>query len=251
MIGLIAAAIVMSVAPLSRAEPVHDLYRQGHACYERGQYAEASAAYERVIQQGFHNGYVYYNLGNAYFKQRQLGKAILAYERAQRLMPRDRDVRANLEVANLLTVDKLQAPASWIGFAFVSRLYQWVSVNEAVLTASILYLLLGLIVSLAILTDGLRVRRLLRIAGIAALAGLLVFGTIAGVKVYEQASISRAIILTAQADARSGPGPAYDLLFSLHEGAKVTVLEQRGAWVRIALPDGKGGWIEQDTMGVI
>lgn len=251
LVMLIVATIVMGFTPVSLGEHVDDLYRQGNKLYEQGQYAGASTVYERIIQNGFHNGYVYYNLGNAYFKQQQLGKAILAYERARRLMPRDPDVRANLEVANLLTIDKLQASTPWIGFALVFRVYQLLGVNEATLTASMLYLFLGVIVSIYILADGPGLRRMLRIMGTVTLAGLLVFGTIAAVKVYEQASIHRAIILVPQADARSGPGPSYDLLFSLHEGTKVTILEQRGAWIRITLPDGKGGWVEQGMIGVI
>ncbi|MBI4551335.1 MAG: tetratricopeptide repeat protein [Candidatus Latescibacteria bacterium] len=248
---IVVSIVVMGAVPGSVGERVDDLYRQGNAFYEQGEYAKASAAYERIIQQGFHNGYVYYNLGNAYFKQQQLGKAILSYERARRLMPRDPDVWANLEIANLMTIDKLQPPSPWIGFVLVLRVYQWLNVNEAISTASTLYLLLGVIVSLAILTERPGLRRVLRMMGMIVVAGLLVFGTIAGAKVYEQASVSRAIVLATQADARSGPGPSYDLLFSLHEGANVTVLEQRGAWVRIALPDGKGGWMEQIAVGVI
>jgi len=38
-------------------------------------------------------------LGNVFFKQGQIGRAIVNYERAQRLLPHDSDVRANLQYA--------------------------------------------------------------------------------------------------------------------------------------------------------
>ena len=37
--------------------------------YEAGQFEQAAAGYEAIIEAGVRNSDVYYNLGNAYFKQ--------------------------------------------------------------------------------------------------------------------------------------------------------------------------------------
>ncbi|NJN94350.1 MAG: tetratricopeptide repeat protein [Anaerolineales bacterium] len=78
--------------------------------YEAGDYAEASAIYEAILDSGLSHSSVYYNLGNAYFKQGDLGRAILNYRRAQSLDPRDGDIAVNLSIARAQTVDKLEAP---------------------------------------------------------------------------------------------------------------------------------------------
>jgi tetratricopeptide (TPR) repeat protein len=82
------------------------LYNRAGRAYEAEQYEEAVALYEAIAKRRIRAGRVYYNLGNAYFKAGQLGKAILSYERARRLLPRDEDIEANLGFVRLLKVDK-------------------------------------------------------------------------------------------------------------------------------------------------
>ncbi len=110
-----------------------ELYRQGNLLYEGGKYAEASRTYERIIVRGLRNGHVYYNLGNAYYKQDQIGRAILAYERASRLIPRDGDLKNNLELANERTVDQIAGDVPWFGRQALDS----VTMNEATVAASI------------------------------------------------------------------------------------------------------------------
>ncbi len=52
--------------------------------------------------------------------------------------------------------------------------------------------------------------------------------------------------------AKSSPssGSAKDL-FILHEGTKVTILDQVGSWNNIQLADGRQGWIQSDDMEII
>lgn len=232
-------------------EAVSELYRQGNAFYERGQYAEASRTYERIIEQGFYNGYIYYNLGNAYFKQEKLGKAILAYERALRLMPREPDVQANLEIANLRITDKIQTPAPWIGEALVRRIYGAVTVNEATLGVSGLFgLLIALVIVRMCSSHPDRRRRLM--TWCVALSGMLLLaGAFAGFKIRDHLVRDEAIILVDAFEVRSGPGTQYNEVFELHEGTKVRIIEQRGTWMRIALSDGKNGWIQEEALEVI
>ena len=67
--------------------------------YKEGRYAEAAKGYKDILNQGIESGNLYYNLGNSYFKLGNLGSAILNYVRAKRLIPRDSDLRLNLNLA--------------------------------------------------------------------------------------------------------------------------------------------------------
>ena len=71
---------------------------QGDSAYINKEYDQAIEIYEALLQQG-ESGEVYYNLGNAYFKQDELGRAILNYERALLLQPGNADISANLDIA--------------------------------------------------------------------------------------------------------------------------------------------------------
>lgn len=244
---LIAALCVVTACGNEADSPIVDLYRQGNGFYEREQYSEASRIYERILQLGFEHGSVYYNLGNAYFKQQETGRAILAYERAARLRPRDRDIRTNLEIANLRTVDRIQTGDPWVG----ERLLKSFTVDEATLGVSIPGLVLLLLcIGFVLAKSNTARRRIYRLGAVSAVI-LLLTGTVAGVRFYDHFWTIEAIILDQESPARSGPGENYDPLFSLHEGTKVSIVEQRSGWKRVLLPDGKEGWISRESLSII
>lgn len=67
--------------------------------FKSGDFAGAAAAYEKLLTTEGPRASVYYNLGNSYQQLKQYGPAILAYERARLLTPRDPDLLANLALA--------------------------------------------------------------------------------------------------------------------------------------------------------
>ena len=89
------------------------LFSQANTYYAEGNYAEAAAQYEQIIastSDEISSDYamVYYNLGNAYFKQGELAQSILAYERALRLQPSLKDAKHNLQFAQSRIVDNIE-----------------------------------------------------------------------------------------------------------------------------------------------
>ena len=72
---------------------------QADSVYRKKNYKAAAELYEKIIKEKGVSVTAYYNLGNAYFRQKEYAKAILNYERALRLAPSDEDVRFNLAVA--------------------------------------------------------------------------------------------------------------------------------------------------------
>ena len=71
---------------------IEPFFIQGNTHYQNGQYREAIESYESVLQAGFTSPELYYNLGNAYFKLDERGKAVLYFEKAKKLAPRDADI---------------------------------------------------------------------------------------------------------------------------------------------------------------
>src|SRR5258706_2151249 len=82
-------------------------FNQANQLYRDAQYEKASQLYEQVSKNGYESPALYYNLGNCYFKLHNLRAAVLSYERARRLAPRDEDISYNLRLANLRVVDKI------------------------------------------------------------------------------------------------------------------------------------------------
>jgi len=101
---------ILFFLPEARAdiESATALFQKGNESYEEGNFDQAIEEYQKVLDQGIRNSKVFYNLGNAYFRKNQLGKAILNYRRALSLDPRDEDSIANLRFAKLFTLDKIE-----------------------------------------------------------------------------------------------------------------------------------------------
>jgi len=220
------------------------LFNKANQFYEEGQYEEAIVEYERIIDSGLKNGYVYYNLGNAYFNNKQLGPAILSFERARRLLPRDEDIRANLEHAKLLTVDKIETPKpGWIA-QLVIRLHNLFNLVEVTVIVWVLYIVLCTMAVVFILSRGSRVRSALLHTGSIALALFILTGCSLFLKIRAAESTQTAVIMAPKVDARSGPGEEYTKMFILHEGTEVKIRQSRENWHLISIPGGTGGWIE-------
>ena len=215
--------------------------------YEAGQFSQAAQAYQQLADQGFADSALFYNLGNAYFKQGDYGRAILNYRRAEQLAPRDADIEANLSLARAQIVDQLDEITTQEGlFANLAGVTGgWLTRNELAMTS------LGLWVSLTFLIvafnsskKGGGLREGLGYALV--VTSLLLTVSLVGLvsRMYVNSAQAEAVVLAQEVDVTSGPGTQYVTEFALHNGAEVRMLETRGSWVRLALSDGElQGWV--------
>src|SRR5881628_3917385 len=66
--------------------------------YAQGHFKEAISGYETLVRAGQWSANVFYDLGNAYFRTGDFGRAILNYERALALEPHHPEATANLRL---------------------------------------------------------------------------------------------------------------------------------------------------------
>ena len=219
-------------------------YRSADALYQEGQYQQAAEKYEQIAS-SIQNGTVYYNLGNAYFRLGNRGKAILNYERAQRLMPRDKDTNFNLKVAKARNVDSFDLVKPLSGF---SLLYGALHPNEIVWAGLIPYWIASISLIAIQFTQNRPFQRALRyvflIGGITWLVSLLVLG----LKIQES-NLPYAIVVASEVTVLSEPDLGSETItLPLHEGTKVQLQEERNDWVKIYLPDDNSGWLTADAV---
>jgi tetratricopeptide (TPR) repeat protein len=246
LIALVQIALIVAVPVRLFAQSPGDEDRMSGAnqLYEGGRYTEAAQAYEQLVDQGLRDSSLYYNLGNAYYKQGDIGRAIVAYLRAEKLAPRDSDVRTNLEVAREQTVDLFDAPADGflVRLADLARL--WSSLNENAVVALLLWFGLTSLL-LTRLLGRWDISRRAQPYATALVAALLVIAVLSlGARLYSDSSDRAAVVVADQVDVVSGPGLQYLAEFTLHSGAEADILESRAGWVRLALPGGElQGWV--------
>jgi tetratricopeptide (TPR) repeat protein len=220
-------------------------FHQGAAAYEAGRYQEAARHFRRAARD-IENGDLYFNLGNAYLKAGDLGRAVLWYERAARLAPRDPDLEFNLRQARTRVRDKeeLADPA-------LTRSVFWAAgwwppgAVQAVLALfwAGFWLLLGLRLYYKKAYFGWAAAVML--AASLALAPSAFYGP------YERLFIKPAVVLAETLPVKSGPGQTAAELFVLHAGARVLVEDQRNGRLLIRFGPGKIGWVDQREVGLI
>jgi tetratricopeptide (TPR) repeat protein len=214
---------------------------EGNRLYQAGQYGDAAARYEDIVASGVTDGRLYYNLGNAHFKAGYLGRAVLNYRRAQRLLPRDTDVATNLELARARTLDRLDAAHEGAIISSLRRVVGWTTLQEAAVVALLLWIAVGSLGIAAILWQRRR-RILLALASIAAALMALTLFSI-GLRVWDERGQPPAVVVVDEVSVHSGPGSDYLTEFLLHTGTEVRVVEERAEWLRIALPGDLQGWV--------
>lgn len=222
--------------------------------YESGQYAQAAQAYQQLAGQGFADSALFYNLGNAYFKQGDHGRAILNYRRAQQLAPRDPDIEANLSLARSRTADQFEA-AEESGFLVLlgKSVQQRFALNEVAMAALGAWILfVFLLILFATARAGSAWRKALQY-GLVITAVILVVGvTTLGSSLYTANDQPAGVVVASEVDVTSGPGSQYVTEFTLHSGAELNLVETRGSWVRLALPGGDlEGWVPADAVEAV
>ena len=222
-----------------------EIFLQANQDYREGKFQEAVNGYEHLILSGHDGPQIQYNLGNAHFRMNELGRAILAYERARIAMPRDADLNFNLAHAQDQVVDAISPSRGFFSMAFF-----WlpsVSAKELFWCFSILNLLLwtALLIRLFHRSEWLFYTLLL------VLCLWLVTGLSLGMKWAQVHNDQRAVILKKEVAVLAGPHEGDTTLFKLHEGAIVEQERSEDGWRLIRLPDKKRGWLPEGALEMI
>jgi len=227
------------------------LFDQANKHFQQNEYQQAIETYLEIISNGYESWQLYYNLGNAYYKVKQVGRAIVNYERALKLNPKNEDILFNLDIANLSVVDKIVTPPQFIIIKFLSDLKSLWDIQTLTFLAIGVYLLITLLVIVKIFIRNSRFQRLINMILIAVMTLFLIVSIIFIIRIHENNTFQYAIVLEQKVDVLSSPDSEATELFSLHEGVKLKVEEFRDDWAKIRLADRKVGWVKRDAFEII
>lgn len=220
------------------------LWDEANTAYLRSDFRTASRIYCQILQRGEASAKLYYNLGNASFKENRLGEAILNYHRALRLDPGDKDTRYNLSVAESQTIDRIESIPEFF-------LSEWMHSIRSIMSGTAWTILSLLFLALtfgAVLFYLLSQRLSLRKAGFYGMLCMLLLcitcTLFAAFDRSEQIDRDEAVILSPAVPVKSSPDKSATDLFVLHEGTTLQIGDQMGDWSEITLSDGKKGWLE-------
>jgi tetratricopeptide (TPR) repeat protein len=221
---------------LSAADPAA-AFTQANKLYEQGKYADAASAYETLIKTGVVSPALLFNLGDARSKAGQTGLAIAAYRQAQRLAPRDPDIRANLQFARTQAQGGV-SPQS--GATIVHRLNR-LTLNEWSVLTSVFFI--GWCLLFAITQWNPESRQRLRSAKIllGCLGALMLIAT--ALTYRSQQLTQTAIVAVPEAVMRLGPFGESQSAFTARDGTELEIIGQRQGWWQVIDSSGRSGWI--------
>lgn len=233
------------------ADEKGELWTKANDAYSMGQYETALADYRQIEDAGYESYKLYYNMGNAYYKTDNIGKAILYYEKALKLNPAGKDAMNNLQIAKLRTLDKIDVLPEFIVSTWIKDIRNLMSSNGWGYTAVGLFAvvcILLLLFKFAPTTGGRKLSFVLACVVFLffIFAVLFAFSLRAKAK-----SEDNAVVMVPVSNVKSAPNSTGNNLFILHEGSKVEILEQAGKWCRIEISDGRQGWLEEKDIEVI
>lgn len=173
--------------------------------YVAGHYAEAAQIYEEQIAQGVQDSTLYYNLGNAYFQQGDMGRAALNLQRAAHLDPRDPDIQANLELVRQQTTELFAGDQTAPGtVALLADATGWLTQNEtAVLVLGLWFALVFLLLARRT-AESERAKRALQATAAVVLILLLVSGISLASRSFVDQSQPGGLVVTPSVAVSSG-----------------------------------------------
>ncbi len=234
--------LFLSALPTFCAETADSLKIAADSAYARTDYGEAVRLYETLAKDA-PNVTVYYNLGNAYYRKNESGKAILNYRRALRMDPSDEDVRYNLELCMSKTTDRFDKPSEMFFVTWTRNLIH--SRNANVWGAFALFALLGtlLFVALYLFSGRLLVRKAGFTIALLCCVLTLVFHIFAYARGEKENASDEAVVIES-AQVYDAPSLSSKKVRMLHEGTTIFVLDGYAKdWLQIEMPDGSRGWL--------
>ncbi len=229
----------------------NELIEKAEKAYDSKNYKEAISYYEKLVSGGYKSHQLYFNLGNAYYRNNDLGKAIYYYELARKVEPNDEDVRINLGIASAKTSDKIDSKENFFISAVKTNLLSAFSTGTwAWLT--VFCLGIGCVLFFVFVNSTvLLVKRLSFLLSLALLLSFFVTYFLGYSALQARYENKFAIVLSKEIRIMNEPTPLAKIKFNLHEGTKIRVVENNGDWLLIKLDNGNEGWVKVNDVGII
>lgn len=229
-------------------EEAQALFLQANEAFSKQDYTGAREGYEKLLSRGFGGPDVHYNLGTTYLAHGDLGRAVLAFERARRAGGEGPDLEANLALARAQQLDKVVGTAPEEPFlqrvvaATSGNLVAWLFLGTWLAGFAFLFLF-------RLLRPGQRTWA--AVVGALLLTASVPSGALLAAHVWVHETLHEAVVITPTLRAREFPRDEAKVSFEVHPGLKVRVMEETGRYVRIRLPNGLEGWAEREGVAEI
>lgn len=229
----------------------NDLINAAEKAYDSKKYKEAISNYKKLVKDGYKSYQLYFNLGNSYYRNSELGKAIYYYELARKINPNDEDVRINLGIASAKTIDKIDSKENFFISAvktnllssFTTNVWAWFTIVSICLAALLFFIFVN--------SGTLLIKRICFLFSCVFFITFFVTYFLGYSALKSKVENKFAIITSKEIKIMNEPTLSASIKFNLHEGTKIRVVENNGDWLLIKLDNGNEGWVKLTEVGII
>ena len=218
--------------------------------YNNSKYLESINVYESILAGGWESSNLYYNLGNSYFRQNQIGQSIWAYNKALKMDPRNEDLIKNLSIAEAKIKDRIILPDEFYFVKVYGNFKSRYTLKEWLLAGGIivLFTVVSFLISEFQILNNWKIVRVVKILML--LTVMIHLVTLD--KFFDDNDDKLGIIIDNQVKAYSGPFYGDNsVLFNINEGTEVMIKQNQKNWTEIILLDGKRGWITSNKIRLL
>lgn len=224
----------------------------GTKAYNENDFERAIDEWRTCVDNGMIDADLYYNLGNAYFRNGNLGFSIFYYKQALRLRANDEDIQHNLKFAQAMTKDKVDEDEEENPIlAGLFKAHHFLSLKVQLFTLLAIFWIIAIICIVRRLVAGEKNKNICTGAVFALTAIFCVIGASAAYKVIVLETETTGVVTAKDADVTSAPSEKSQTLNTLSEGTSFEVLSMQGNFAEIRLGEKVKGFVKLSEVGIV
>ena len=220
------------------------VFENANTAYNNAKYEKAVSLYKEILDQGEHSAALYYNLANCYYRLNNVGESVFYYEKAQLLNPNDQDIKVNAAFAQNMAIDAVELLPQTQLTHMKNSFFNSFSTEGWAILAVVLAWLFALFIGLYLWNKAPVLKRTFFILAILSSLLLISSISISFMKSSTEESTTYGILFSEKIDVWAEPNSRSEVLFLLHEGTKVQLLDALQEWQKIKIANGSEGWIK-------
>lgn len=256
-------SVILASASLLLAVTTQDkkLFQEAQKTFEKAltlkgelkqkQMLKAARLFVSVMEErDIKNGYLYYNIGNAYFEGGKKGKALVNYRRAERYLSGLEELSNNIQQVTSDLEINIVSKSWWQNFKkdlfFWHYLFDYHSRRIAFISTFVAFWMLMCVMVF-------RKNIILNSIAIFVLFTTICFGTSFIISFYQIHYQKEGVVILEQTETKKGPSLSYEAYYQqpLMEGVEFRLIEEQNNWWKIELENGDRMWIKQSAAEII
>jgi len=243
--------MLISSGFLTAQETNEQLWEKANSLYTDEEYQQAILIYEQILSSGEESSKLYFNLGNAYFKNGNISSAILNYERAKLIAPHDEDIEFNIIFANQFVVTSAEALPKPFFLRWKESITNMFSADRWSVFSISTFILFLVALGFFLFGRNITLRKISFWTGIVLIIFSAFSYSFASGQKKKIENRNQAIVFCPRTTVKSAPSETGTDLFIIYEGLKVEITDSINSWREIKLSDGNKGWLPESCIVII